>query len=77
VAGVTRERILELAPQLGYTAEVKSLRLSELMEADEVVICNSLYGAWQVKHLASHTWSLGTLAARLREKLREDDAAAI
>jgi len=77
VAGVTRERILELAPQLGYTAEVKDLRLSELMEADEVVICNSLYGAWQVKHLASHTWSLGTLAARLREKLRQDDATPI
>lgn len=76
VAGVTRERIMALAPRLGYGIEIRHIRLPELMDADEVIICNSLYGAWQVKHLASHGWPLGTLAARLREKLREDDAAA-
>lgn len=77
VAGVTRERILELAPQLGYSVETRHLRLPELMDADEVIICNSLYGAWQVRRLVSHAWPLGILAARLREKLREDDAAII
>lgn len=77
VAGVTRDRILELAPQLGYTTEIRHLRLPELMDADEVIICNSLYGAWQVRRLASHTWPLDVLAARLREKLREDDAATV
>jgi 4-amino-4-deoxychorismate lyase len=76
VAGVTRERILELAPQLGYGAEVRHIRLPELMDADEVIVCNSLYGAWQVRRLVSHAWPLGILAARLRERLREDDAAA-
>lgn len=75
VAGVTRERVLELAPVLGYTSEIRHLRLSELMDADEVVICNSLFGAWQVRHLASHAWPVGTLASRLREKLRKDDDA--
>lgn len=75
VAGVTRERVLELAPALGYTAKIRHLRLSELMDADEVVICNSLFGAWQVRHLASHAWPVGTLASRLREKLRKDDDA--
>lgn len=75
VAGVTRERIMELAPRLGYTIEARSLRLSELIDADEVVICNSLYGIWQVRKLADHPWPLGTLAARLRELLlKEDDA---
>jgi 4-amino-4-deoxychorismate lyase len=77
VAGVTRDRILELAPQLGYLPEVRHLRLPEVMDADEVMICNSLYGAWQVRRLVSHTWPLGILAARLREKLREDDAPAV
>lgn len=77
VAGVTRERVLELAPKMGYRAEVRHLRLPELMDADEVVICNSLYGVWQVRRLASHGWPLGTLASRLREKLQEDDASAV
>jgi 4-amino-4-deoxychorismate lyase len=77
VSGVTRERVLELAPQLGYTVEVRHLRLPELMDADEVVICNSLYGAWQVRRLASHAWPPGMLAEQLREKLKESDALAI
>lgn len=77
VAGVTRDRILEFAPQLGYSTEIQHLRLPELMDADEVIICNSLYGAWQVRRLVSHTWPLGILAARLREKLRDDDAATV
>jgi len=74
VAGVTRERILELAPKLGYDTEIRHLRLPDIMDADEVIICNSLYGAWQVRRLVSHAWPLGILAARLREKLKEEDA---
>jgi 4-amino-4-deoxychorismate lyase len=74
VAGVTRERILEIAPDLGYDTRVCHLRLADLMEADEVVICNSLFGAWQVRNLTGHTWPLGALAARLRAILRQDDA---
>ncbi|HEY7986038.1 MAG TPA: aminodeoxychorismate lyase [Methylophilaceae bacterium] len=74
VVGVTRERLMQLVPKLGFSVEVKHLPLSELMDADEVLICNSLFGAWQVRHLSSHSWEAGTLAARLRELLREQDA---
>jgi 4-amino-4-deoxychorismate lyase len=65
---------MQLVPKLGFSVEVKHLPLSELMDADEVLICNSLFGAWQVRHLSSHSWEAGTLAARLRELLREQDA---
>jgi 4-amino-4-deoxychorismate lyase len=74
VAGVTRQRLMQLAPKLGYSIEVRPLRLSELMDADEVLMCNSLFGVWQVRHLSSHSWKAGTLAARLRELLKEQDA---
>jgi 4-amino-4-deoxychorismate lyase len=74
VFGVTRERIMGFAPSLGYRVEVRHLRLSELMDADEVLMCNSLFGVWQVRNLSSHAWQAGTLAERLRELLREDDA---
>jgi 4-amino-4-deoxychorismate lyase len=76
VTGVTRERLMQLAPKLGYSVEVKHLRLSELMDADEVLMCNSLFGVWQVRYLSSHAWKAGTLAARLRELLKEQDAAS-
>lgn len=74
VAGITRERILELAPRLGYAAEVRSVGLPELLAADEVVVCNSLIGAWQVRSLGEASWSDGKLAQHLRELLGGIDA---
>ena len=71
VAGITRQRILELAPQLGYRPRVAHLPLSRLMQADEIIICNSLYGAWQVKSLNEQHWQPQPLAAKLRALLRE------
>ncbi len=49
VAGVTRQRIIELAHTLALKIVVETLSLEKLLSADEVIICNSLYGAWQVK----------------------------
>ena len=49
VAGVTRQRIMELAHTLALKIVVEILSLEKLLSADEVIICNSLYGAWQVK----------------------------
>lgn len=49
VAGVTRQRIIEFAHTLALTIVVETLSLEKLLSADEVIICNSLYGAWQVK----------------------------
>lgn len=74
VAGVTRQRVLELAPRLGYAAEVRSFGLPELLQADEVIVCNSLICAWQVRSLGEATWSGGMLAARLRDMLGYADA---
>ena len=49
VVGVTRQRIIELAHTLALKIVVETLSLEKLLSADEVIICNSLYGAWQVK----------------------------
>lgn len=49
VAGVTRQRIIALAHTLTLKMVVETLSLEKLLSADEVIICNSLYGAWQVK----------------------------
>lgn len=71
VAGITRQRILEAAPRLGYRPRVAHLPLSRLMQADEVVICNSLYGVWQVKSLNNQHWQPQALAAALRACLQD------
>jgi 4-amino-4-deoxychorismate lyase len=76
VAGVTRQRVIEAAPQLGYHVEIADMTLPELLRADEVIICNSLYGAWQVRALQDTTWPAGLLASQLCNYLNEENAAA-
>lgn len=76
VAGVTRQRIMEFAPELGYSVNISDFNLQTMLSADEVILCNSLYGAWQVRRLHENVWSVGTLAARLRRRLEQDDTPA-
>jgi 4-amino-4-deoxychorismate lyase len=72
VAGVERERIMDLAGRLGMTVRVENLPLVRIYDADEVVLCNSVIGVWQVRELAGKTWQAGKLAARLRSLLDDD-----
>lgn len=69
VAGVTRQRILDIAHYLELQSMIGQLNLADVMAADEVVICNSLYGVWQVRSIAEQSWNKGELAVRLRELL--------
>ena len=49
IAGITRQRIMDLAPTLKLKTAVETFNLDKLYQADDVIICSSLYGAWQVK----------------------------
>lgn len=75
VAGITRQRIIELAPTLSLKTSIETFDLEKLYQADEVVICSSLYGAWQVKSVQvsesqQKSIKTGALAANIRAALR-------
>lgn len=74
VRGVTRDRIIELAPEIGLSVEISAMALNELLEADEVLICNTLIGVWQVRSLEKTSWQAGDLAGRLCTIMKEQDA---
>jgi len=69
IAGVTRQRILELAYSQNLKAKIETFNLEKLLSADEMIICNSLYGAWQVRLLLNKTWIKQDLANHLRKAL--------
>lgn len=71
VAGVTRQRVLGLANVLNLQVEIKPLPFADLLKADEVLICNSLIGAFQVIEINNHTWQTQALATSLRSLLRQ------
>jgi 4-amino-4-deoxychorismate lyase len=72
VAGVQRERIMDLAGGLGMTVRMENLPLARIYDADEVLLCNSVIGVWQVRELAGKTWQAGEMAVRLRGLLDDD-----
>ncbi len=69
VAGVTRQRILALAKTINLKVKIATMSLEKLLAADELIICNSLYGAWQVRSLSHKTWTKQTLAINIRKAL--------
>ena len=70
VAGVMRAEVLEQAANLGIRCEVRDLAYDELLGADEVFLCNSLYGIWPVRGLENSFWSVGPLTRKLQALVR-------
>ncbi len=72
VAGITRQRIMGLSSVLGLNIQVKPMTLEQFLKADEIIICNSLYGAFQVTAINHHTWPKQDLAANIRNIATHD-----
>lgn len=70
VAGVMRRLLLEkLAPDAGMTVNEVSISLPQLKKAEEVFVCNSVFGIWPITHLAPEgvVYSAGPVTRRLQE----------
>jgi 4-amino-4-deoxychorismate lyase len=75
VAGVTRERVLDAAQRHGTACRVADLPWDEVLAADEVILVNSLAGAWPVREIEGRTRAVGPLARMLQTWIGSDDAA--
>ncbi|AGI25074.1 4-amino-4-deoxychorismate lyase [Pseudomonas sp. ATCC 13867] len=71
VAGVMRAEVIERAGDLGLPVIVRDIDFAELARADEVFLCNSLYGIWPVRGMDGHAWPVGSLTRKLQGQLRE------
>lgn len=66
VAGVMREELLERARHAGIHTQVRDISFEQLLGADEVFVCNSLYGIWPVRQLETTVWPVGPLTRKLQ-----------
>lgn len=69
VEGIMRERVLEAAAKAGNKVVVAPLSLDDILQADEVFMCNSLMGIWPVRQLEDKSWLPGRLTKELIEVL--------
>ena len=70
IAGITRQRIIELAHTLSLKISIETFSLEKLLMADEVIICSSLYGAFQVQSIQEKFIKTASLATNIRGALR-------
>lgn len=66
VAGVMRGEILAQAQLQGIPVAITDISLEQLRQADEVFVCNSVYGIWPVLCCAGMRWSAGPLTRKLQ-----------
>lgn len=66
VAGVMRGALLREAAALGIQCEIRDLSYDELLAAQEIFLCNSVYGVWPVRRLETRVWLPGPLTRKLQ-----------
>lgn len=66
VAGVTRARLMQAAAAHGMTCRVENISSGRLLQADAILLLNSIIGVWQVVRLAGRTWTPATVVRQLR-----------
>ena len=76
VAGAQRDRVRDFAAAGGIPCDVRDIAFSELEEADEVFLANSLIGLWPVVALGARQWPVGPLTRRFQAEIAADDAKA-
>lgn len=73
VEGIMRRFIIEtLAPQAGLKVHVKRLTITDLLSADSVFLCNSIYGIWPVQKVfveQTQEFNAHALTAKLQNLL--------
>lgn len=74
VAGIMRERLLELASGQALAVEIVDLYPEQLGGMDEVFTCNSLYGIWPVVEYTGYNWPVGPLTCRLQSIINGQDS---
>jgi len=81
VAGIMRKTIIEkLAPNLGLACHIVDMKLDFVRAADEIFLCNSVYGIWPVNTLvddrqsanaSQHSYSKHLITHTLQESLAQ------
>lgn len=69
VDGVMRRHLLSLAQQILLPTAIINLTTTDILTADEVFFCNSLYGVWPVKQLAEKTFAQNPVTQQLQSLL--------
>jgi len=64
-----RQWMLSLAQQILLPTQIINISPNDMLTADEMFFCNSLYGIWPVKRLAEKTFAQNPVTQQLQSLL--------
>ncbi len=73
VDGVMKNWVLLRLKELGVSSHSVRLSLQDIIEADEVLMTNSVIGVWPVKHFKNRVFSDSTTARQLIQLIHEHE----
>ncbi len=71
VAGVQRARVIQAAAQHHMPVKVESIALDRMLRADELILINSGFGAWQIRRIGEVRWRSGGYIGTIRRWLSD------
>ena len=74
VAGVMREIVIQLASKNNIPIKMGLWPVSELLNADEIFLTNSLIGIWPVSYILNRTFQAGPVTKQLQTRLQAEYA---
>lgn len=69
VAGVVRQLIMEDLCGHGYPVHIQPVDEDQLLQADEVFLCNSLFGIWPVRQYEQQPFKVGEVSRAVASSL--------
>jgi len=69
IRGIMRETILDHAQREGIATRVATMFVSDLEQADEIFICNSIIGIWPVRYLENRPFPAGPLTRTMQKRI--------
>jgi 4-amino-4-deoxychorismate lyase len=72
VAGVMRSTVMNIAQESGYTVHVATLTKTDIRQADEIFLSNSLIGIWPVSNIAEINFAqVGEVTKQLQQQIEK------
>lgn len=69
IKGVIRRKIIENSKISGFEIKIKKTSLKQLLNADEIFVCNSVIGIWPVKKILKQKFSIGKFTKKIKKIL--------
>lgn len=71
VDGIIRRQILSIAKQQSIESVITDIKKEDIINMDEVFVCNSLIGVWPINNLENKSYSVGPITRNLSEALHQ------